>query len=88
MMKDDRLQIYSGTGTKVSTTGTETSGGSTTATPNLGGDARCLPAEALGELGRKADRPAVIRTLQDAARSSDERLREAARASLRKIRDK
>ena len=41
-----------------------------------------MPAYALGLIGRKANRPEVIRSLEDAAKSSDSKVREKAREAL------
>jgi hypothetical protein len=42
----------------------------------------------MAAIGPKANRPDVVRALEDCARSSDKRLREAATDALRKIRGK
>ena len=41
---------------------------------NLGGDARFMAAEGLGWLGRKANRPDVVKALQEAAQDNDRKL--------------
>src|SRR5262249_22931063 len=65
MMNDRRLEVYHGSGTKVSSGSSESGGGAATVTENAGGDGRRLPAEALGQIGRKANRPDVIRSLEE-----------------------
>jgi HEAT repeat protein len=85
MLKDTRLQVYTRTDTKVSTAGTETGGGSSEAKANLGGDARFMPVEALGRMGARANRPDVIKALEEASRATDPKLKEAAKEALKKI---
>jgi len=83
MLHDTTLRIYTKTDAKV-TSGAEDRGGASVA-PNIGGDGRCLPAQALAAIGPKANRPEVIRALEDCAKSSEPRLREAAQDALKKI---
>lgn len=85
MLKDTRLQVYTRTDTKVSAAGTETSGGGAEARANLGGDARFMPVDALGRMGKSANRPEVIRALEEAGKASDAKLRDAAKEALTKI---
>ena len=87
MMSDSDIKIYTRTDTKVQSSGAETTGGTATAKENVGGDARCLPAEALGRAGRAANRPDVIRVLEKALDATDPKLREAAKESLKQIKD-
>jgi hypothetical protein len=55
-------------------------------TPNLGGDARYMAAEALGFLGTKAtNRKDVVEGLRAAARDPDARLKETAKKSLEQL---
>lgn len=86
MLNDKTLKIYDGASTKVSG-GTETTGGSSTVTEKLGGDGRRLPADALGQIGKKANRPDVIRSLEEVSKAEDKDVQEAARDALRRIKD-
>lgn len=83
MLSDTSIRIYTRTDAKV-TSGAE-SGGSTSVAPNIGGDGRTLPAMALGAVGPKANRPEVVRALQELARSREPRLKEAATDALKRI---
>jgi len=85
MMSDTTLRIYTKTDTNVQSSGAENTGGSAPVKTNLGGDGRTLPAQALGLIGPKANRPDVIRALQEAAKPADPKSREAAQESLKKI---
>ncbi len=85
MLKDDTLKIYTKSDTKV-TSGAEDRGGATV-TANVAGDGRALPAQAIAAIGPRANRPDVVRALEDCAKSSDQRLRDAARDALKKIRE-
>jgi HEAT repeat protein len=86
MLTDPSLRIYSQTDTKVNRSGAETQGGQATVTANLAGDGRYIGAMALGEIGPRANRPSVIRGLEEAAQSANKPLRDAAQEALRKIR--
>jgi HEAT repeat protein len=86
MLKDDTLRIYTKSDAKV-TSGAEDKGGATV-TANIAGDGRVLPCQAIAVVGPKANRPDVVRALEDCAKSSDKRLREGAQDALRKIREK
>jgi HEAT repeat protein len=85
MLRDTGLQVYTRTDSKVSTSGTETGGGSSEAKANLGGDARFLPLEALGRMGASANRPEVIKSVEEAGRGADPKLKQAAKEALQKI---
>jgi HEAT repeat protein len=52
---------------------------------STGGDARFQAAEALGWLGRKANRPDVIKALQEAAQDSDVTLSSKAKVAMKRI---
>ena len=54
------------------------SGGSAEARANLGGDARFMPVDALGRMGKSANRPEVIRALEEAGKAASirEQIRE------------
>jgi len=84
MLKDTGLQVYTRTDTKVNTAGAE-AGGSSAAKANLGGDARFMAVEALGSMAARADRPDVVKALEEASRAADPKLKEAARDALKKI---
>ena len=86
MMSDNGIKIYTRTDTKVQSNGAETTGGTATAKENVGGDARCLPAEALGRAAA-ANRPDVIRVLEKALDAADPKLRDAAKEALKQIKE-
>jgi HEAT repeat protein len=87
LMKDPQIQIYSGSDAKVTSAGSEAGRGKATVTPNLSGDCRGLAAKSLGFIGRKANRPEIIRILKDAAQSPDAGVREVAEEALGKIQE-
>src|SRR5262249_9418189 len=70
-LNDKDIRIYKGSGASVSGTGPEARSGKDTVTENLAGDARALPANALGKIGAKANRPAIIESLKEAAKAED-----------------
>jgi HEAT repeat protein len=85
MLNDKNIRIYNRTDAKVSG-GVEGQGGDTRVNPNLGGDARFLAAQALARIGKpKADRPAIIEALKDAAQSPDQRCRDESTKALAAI---
>src|SRR5262249_10540384 len=86
ILKEKNLQTYAGSEARLSSAGAETRGGQSAVTENLSGDGRWLAAQALGRIGTKANRPEVIRSLEDAARAADKQVREAAQEALRQIR--
>src|SRR5262249_17948990 len=86
MLSDTTLRIYTKTDAKVQSSGAENTGGDAKLAAQIGSDGRTLPAQALGIIGPTANRPDVIRALQDVAKSSDPKLREAAQEALKKIR--
>ena len=61
MLTSNTLVIFNGNETKVSGVGTEGKPGSSAAKTNQGGDARYMAAEALGWLGKKANRPDIVK---------------------------
>ena len=61
ILTDPNLRIYNGTDAKVKGVGTEGTAGASEAKENFGEDGRFMGAEALGWMGRKANRPDVIR---------------------------
>ena len=74
MLTSSELKIFEGNRTKVSGVGVEGTGGKSEVQLNLGADARFLAAEGLGSLGRKANRPDVIKALRQAAQDDDRKL--------------
>lgn len=85
MLNDKHIRIYNRTDASVSG-GSEGSGGTSKTAPNLGGDARFLAAQALARIGNpKANRPAIIEALKDAAQSPDQRCREESTKALAAI---
>ena len=85
MLTNNTLVIFNGNETKVSGIGTEGKPGSSGAQTNQGGDARYMAAQALGWLGKKANRPDIVKALQDAAQDKDDKLRDAAKTALQSI---
>ena len=86
MLKNENLQIYRRTESKVSGGSTESSSGGTTVQQDAGGDARFLAAQALSRMGRKAaGRKDVIDELKKAAEAKDERLRTEAKMALERL---
>jgi HEAT repeat protein len=84
-LNDKEIRIYEGSGASVSGTGPEAKSGTGTVTENLAGDARFLPAKALGTIGAKANRPDIVDSLKEAAKAEDKKVSEAARDALKKI---
>jgi HEAT repeat protein len=82
---DKDIQIYLGSDAKIGGAGREFRAADTAVTPNFRGDPRYQAAIALGRIGRKANRPDIIRGLKEAAQSSDPKAREAAGEALRRI---
>jgi HEAT repeat protein len=85
MLTNSTLVNFYGTEAKVSGVGAEGAGGKSEVKTNQGGDARYMAAQALGWLGRKANRPDIIRALQDATQDKDARLSAAAKQALQSI---
>jgi HEAT repeat protein len=82
MLTSGNVKIFNGNETKVSGVGVEGSGGKSEVQTNLGGDARFMAAEGLGWLGRKANRPDVVKALQEAAQENDRKLSLKAKEAL------
>jgi HEAT repeat protein len=85
LLKDKQIQLYNGTDARVRSAGTEGAGGQATVTRNIQGDIRGLVAVSLGRIGKKANRPDIIRILKEAAQSDDPAVRKAAAEALSKI---
>ena len=82
MLTSNDLKIFNGNKTTVSGVGAEGPAGKSVVQLDLGGDARFLAAEALGWLGRKANRPDVLKALQEAAQDNDRKLSLKAKEAL------
>jgi HEAT repeat protein len=82
MLTSSRVKVFNGNETKVSGVGVEGAGGKSEVQVNLGGDARFMAAEGLGWLGRKANRPDVVKALQEAAQDNDRQLSIKAKEAL------
>ena len=82
MLTDPKLILFNGNQTKVSGVGAEGNTGKSEVKENVGSDARFIGAEALGWMGRKANRPDVIKALQKAAQDDDRRLSSTAKDAL------
>jgi HEAT repeat protein len=87
MLRNENLQIYRRTESKVSGGSTESSSGGATVQQDAGGDARFLAAQALSRMGSKAaGRKDVIDELKKAAdEAKDERLRTEAKKALERL---
>lgn len=83
-LNDKSLQVYAGPDTKV--TGGVEKGGTGKVTETGSGDPRWMPALALGQIGPRANRPEVIRSLEEAAQAKDRKVQETAREALQSIR--
>ena len=86
MLTDDSLKVFNGNDTTVSGVGGEGTGGKSEVKTKQGGDARYMGAEALGWLGHKANRPDVVKALEEAARDTDPTLSSKAKTALQSIR--
>jgi HEAT repeat protein len=85
MMKDERIRVYDGSGTR----GTGGSGervGGASVKENLGRDGRFLAIKSLLDIGAPtANRPDVIKALKEAAESKDEQTSKDAKQALKEI---
>ena len=70
---------------KVKSAGAEARGPDAGVTQIHNGDPRWMAARALGRIGKKANRPQIIRSLKEAAEAPDARVRESAKEALAKI---
>jgi HEAT repeat protein len=82
MLTSSNLVIFNGNKAKVSGVGAEGTTGRSEVQLDQGGDARFLAAEALGWLGHKANRPDVLKALQEAAQDNDRKLSLKAKEAL------
>ncbi len=87
MLTSNDVKVFNGNATIVSGVGAEGNGGKSEVQVNLGGDARFMAAEALGWLGRKANRPDVIKALQEAAQDKNSQLSLKAKEALLAIKN-
>jgi HEAT repeat protein len=85
LLKDENIQRYGGSSAKVTSAGSESRAADASLTANYSGDCREQAAWALARIGRKANKPEIIRILKEAAQSSDAAVRAAAKEALRKI---
>ena len=85
MLTAQGLVQFNGTDAKTSGVGSEGTGGKTTVNVDQGGDARWMAAEGLGRLRRKANRPDILKALQDATQDKDAKLRDFASEALKAI---
>jgi HEAT repeat protein len=88
MLNDKRLRVYEGSGAAVTGSSVEGAKGGATVAQTLGGDARFLAAQALGRIGKKANRPEVIEALNDAVKSTNEQTAKEAKRALDAIQGK
>jgi HEAT repeat protein len=88
LLRDRRLSGYSGTSVRVSGAGAESEAGRaqvTTVRPASSSSIRVEAARALGWLGRKANRPEIVKALREAQKEDDLALQKAASEALAKI---
>jgi HEAT repeat protein len=86
MLKDKDIRLDEGARTKGTGAGGEKQSG-TSVVQNLGGEANFLAIQMLTFIGApKANRPDVIKALEEAAKSKDEKISEAAKQALAEIR--
>jgi HEAT repeat protein len=85
MLKNTNLRQDDGTKTKAGGTG-ESNLNQPSVTSGLSGDGRFIPADALGRLRKKGNRPEVIQALEEASKDANVKLQETARTALKQIR--
>lgn len=88
LLDDKQIQVYGGSDANVRSAGAEAQSGTATVRRKYGGDGRVLAAHALARIGPRANRPALVRSLEAATRTEDRELREAATVALRRLLDK
>jgi HEAT repeat protein len=86
-LTDKDIRIYHGSDASVGDKKVEDKVGTDKVTENASGDARWLPARALGNIGPKARRAEIIDALKEAAEAKDKKVTEAAKEALRRIRE-
>lgn len=84
MLRATNLQLYQGAEVRAGNTGENA--GAAAVKENTGGDARFLAAEALGWMGRKANKPEIIRELEKTQQEKDDMLRQSSTQALERIR--
>jgi HEAT repeat protein len=88
LFRDPRLTGYTGTDVRVSAAGAEAGAGRAqvkAVRPDGASGSRVVGAKALGWLGRKANRPEIVRALRDALKEGDPALQKAASEALQRI---
>jgi HEAT repeat protein len=88
LYKQDWIRTYRGTSLKVNSSGSESDTGKTEMKRSYGGNvytAQITAAQALGCLGKKANRPEVLKVLRGALNEKDDELRQAAKEALDRI---
>lgn len=85
LMEDKQIQIYGGADASVRSGGAEAQAGESTVRRKYTGDGRTLAAQALGQVGPRANRPAILRALESLARETEGEPREAARTAQARI---
>jgi HEAT repeat protein len=84
-LRDQNIQVYTGSDAKVSGVGREARTPEISVTPTFASDCRYQAALALARIGPKANRPEIVRILKDAAQAPDAKVRRAAGEALRNI---
>lgn len=85
ILKDKSTQAYTGSEARLTSASAEAKGGQTKIKENLTGDGRWMAAQALGHIGAKANRPEIVRLLEEAAQAPDAKVREEAKKALKNI---
>jgi len=86
MLRNKNLYLYQGTAARVEGGGSETGQAPATVEAGNGGDGRFMAAEALGWLGKAANKKEILDELEATAKEKDERLRAASQEALKMIR--
>ncbi len=84
MLHDPKIKVYYKTDASVKG-GSESSGGQSSVTPDVGGDARFMAAQALGFIGPAAKRDRIVKTLKEMTTSKDPEIRDHATKALARI---
>jgi HEAT repeat protein len=84
-LTDKEMVRYEGSGTSTDTAGGKLKAGQSQVRESGGGDPRRAPCWALKEIGRKANRPDIMRALKETAQAQDEGVRKAAEEALQAI---
>jgi HEAT repeat protein len=86
-LQDREVHVYLGSRPEVRTGGHGSGSAEGALKPAYHGDCRYQAAIALARIGRRANRPEIMKGLKDAATSTDARVKETATAALRSIGD-